>query len=107
MRCGACTNGCFQQKGSVIILQNTQRRNSPWSEDGMRPPANLRKRLWHTGYFFQGFLEGDLFWGKFRLGVVIVLIMFFVLGGIITETLVLGYAEHLSLFEFPIWGTAA
>ena len=73
----------------------------------MSTKSNLRKRFWHPGYFFQGFLEGDLFWGKFRLIVIIVLILLFVLGGIITETLVLGYAEHLSLFEFPILGTAA
>lgn len=73
----------------------------------MNNPSRMRSRFWHTSYLFQGFLEGDLFWGKFRLAVVIGLMLLFVLGGIIIETLVLGFVEHLSLFELPILGTAA
>ena len=73
----------------------------------MSTRSRLRRRFWHPGFLFQGFLEGDLFWGKFRMLVIGLVILLFVLGGIITETLILGYAEHLSLFEFPILGTAA
>jgi hypothetical protein len=73
----------------------------------MSAKTKRTKRHWQTGYLLQGFLEGDLFWGKFRIFVLIGVALLFVLFVIIAETLVLAYAEHLSLFELPIIGTAA
>jgi hypothetical protein len=73
----------------------------------MSQPSRLRRRFWRSSFLVQGFLEGDLFWGKFRLAVVAIVILLFVLGGMITETIVMSYVEHLTLYEFPLLGTAA
>ncbi len=67
----------------------------------------LSKRFWQTGYLFQGFLEGDLFWGKFRILVLVGLVALFLLIVIITETLILSLVNHLSIFELPIVGASA
>jgi hypothetical protein len=73
----------------------------------MNTYSRLRRRFWQSSYLLQGFLEGDLFWGKFRLAVLVGVSLLFVLGGIITETIILSYVEHITLFEFPILGSAA
>jgi hypothetical protein len=66
----------------------------------------LTKRFWQTGYLFQGFLEGDLFWGKFRIFVLVGMIAVFLLMIIITETVVLSIASHLTVSEIPIIGSS-
>jgi hypothetical protein len=67
----------------------------------------LSRRFWQTGYYFQGFLEGDLFWGKFRILVLVGLVAVFLLVVIITETVILSIANHLSIYELPIIGASA
>ena len=67
----------------------------------------LSKRFWQTGYLFQGFLEGDLFWGKFRILVLVGLVALFLLVVILTETLVLSLVNHLSIYELPVIGASA
>jgi hypothetical protein len=71
------------------------------------PPSRLRRRFWRSSFLVQGFLEGDLFWGKFRLAVVAGVVLLFVLGGVITETIIMSYAEHLTVHEFPLLGSGA